>query len=503
MEYNAEFKKIGNMLMFHPDDVNFYWENGKVGLIKSDGSIFHPAEFNQIEVCEKYIYFLKDGLVTLYQPTHIRSWNLEYETKGYIYAYNGKLGWKDSKGEILIPAKYDEISRWGEDVYEVLSGDHWHYINGDLMEILTDFTQLEGDEDDEPPFDLYHPNNKVLTVQEYIGHKVNSDPNVINLDGTWVRLCRKTGREISEMLVNSEDECPMTEDNLRLFNNSFSYEYGVYLMHSKSEKGVCDCLRQACRMGAYNTSWYYLVKVWKAPGMEPSAGELRAIRYSIAKSRQLGRLEFALGHDCSLEPRETKMIIVTHYNERCFPPDIEFDWTDFLNEKSLDEITAYIPVLKKTIEETYLPEYIKEVWWDMLHDRINDINYDPNRSWEETERVIGFFKKDDTSYLRGVNWCVERFMDCDTSKTDPYIYINKLKWLLENDANVNFIERGETGLDLLNKKPDTFLNKSPVTESMIEECKQLMRQHGALTMKELIREESQNTDYQVELSRMN
>ena len=342
-----------------------------------------------------------------------------------------------------------------------------------------------------------------MTVQEYIGHKVNSDPNVINLDGTWVRLCRKTGREISEMLVNSEDECPMTEDNLRLFNNSFSYEYGVYLMHSKSEKGVCDCLRQACRMGAYNTSWYYLVKVWKAPGMEPSAGELRAIRYSIAKSRQLGRLEFALGHDCSLEPRETKMIIVTHYNERCFPPDIEFDWTDFLNEKSLDEITAYIPVLKKTIEETYLPEYIKEVWWDMLHDRINDINYDPNRSWEETERVIGFFKKDDTSYLRGVNWCVERFMDCDTSKTDPYFYINKLKWLLENGANVNFIERGETGLDLLNKKPDTFLNKSPVTESMIEECKQLMRQHGALTMKELIREESQNTDYQVELSRMN
>ena len=502
MEYHNEIDKIGKTLRFHPDEVSLYRENGKVGVRNTDGSIFYPAQFDQIELCEKYVYFLKDGYLTLYSPTSIRSCNIENEGRGYIYASDGKLGWKDHDGNILIPALYDEISRWGENVYEVLSGNHWHYVNSDLEEILTDFTQLDEDEDDEPPFDLYHPNNKVLTVQEYVGHEVDDDPNVVNIDGEWMRLTRKTGREIFEMLVNSEDEYPMADEDLRLFNNSFSYEYNVYLLSSKSEKGICDCLRQAYKMRANSNSWYYIVKVWKAPGEEPSAGELRAIRYSIGKSEQLGRLEFALGHDDSLEVGETKMLMVTHYNERCFPPSIEFNWTDFLNEQSLDTIKANIPELRKIVEDTYQPEYIKEVWWDMLHNRINDINYDANRSWEETERVCDYFKKDDTSYLRGVHWCVERFMDCNTSEKDPYFYINKLRWLLENGANVNFFKEGETGMDLLNKQPRTLLNDHPVGEKMIEDCKRVMRQYGGLTMKELLRVESENNDYRVELSRM-
>ena len=502
MGYNNEVSKIGKMLKSHPNEVNLYSENGKVGIKYTDGGIFYPAEFDQIEVCEKYVYFLKDGCLTLYSPTHIRSWNIENEKSGYIYANNGKLGWKDPKGNILIPTLYDDISRWGENVYEVLSGCHWHYVNGDLEEILTDFTLSEEDKEDEPPFDLYHPNNKILTIQEYVGHKVDDDPNVVNIDGIWMRLSRKTGKEVSEMLVNSEDEYPMTEEDLRLFNNSFSYEYNVYLLHSKSEKGVCDCLRQAYKMGAYNSSWYYIIKVWKAIGEEPLAGELRAIRYSLGKSQQLGRLEFALGHDNSLQSGETKILMVTYYNERCFPPAIEYNWTNFLNEQSLDTIKANIPELHRIVEKTYQPEHINEVWWDMLHDRINDINYDSNRSWEETKRVLDFFKKDDTSYIRGVNWCIECFMDCDISQNDPYFYINKLRWLLENGANVNFFREGVTGMDQLNRQPDTFLNDCPVTNSMINECKQLMRQHGALTLKELIHVESENDDYRLELSRM-
>ena len=501
-EYINEIKKIGMTLRFHPDEVSLYRENGKVGVCDTDGSIIYSAQFDQIEICEKYVYFLKGGYLTLYGPTSIRCWNIENEERGYIYANNGKLGWKDHDGSILIPPLYDEISRWGDNVYVVLSGDHWHYINNNMEEILTDFTRLEEDEEGKPPFGFSHLNNKILTVQEYVGHEVVEDRNVVYLDGVWMRLSRKTGREISEMLVNSEDEYPMTEDDLRLFNNSFSYEYNVYLLHSKSEKGICDCLRQAYKMRANSNSWYYLVKVWKAPGEEPSAGELRAIRYSIAKSEQLGRLEFALGHDDSLQAGETKMLMVTHYNERCFPPSIEFKWTNFLNKHSLDTIKANIPKLRKIVENKYRPEYIEEVWWDMLHDRINDINCHANRSWEETERVLDYFKNKDTTYLYGVHWCVERFMACDMSKTDPYFYINKLRWLLKNGANVNFIKVGETGMDLLNKQPKTLLNDFPVTESMINECKRLMRQYGAMTMKELVASESENNDYRIELSRM-
>ena len=260
--YIDQIKLIGKTLMSQNGEV--FIERGKAGVKDANGKVLVPAEYDQIEICSKYIYILRDGYLTLYSPHSIRSWNIENESRGYMYAENGKLGWKDPNGKILIPAEYNEISRWGDDVFEVQSGSHWHYINCNMEEILTDFEPM--DEEEVPPFDLYHPDNKILTVQEYVGHKIDSDPNVVNLDDVWVRLSRKTGREISEMLVNQEDEYPMKEDDLMMFNNSFSYEYNIYLMHSYTPKGVCDCLRQAYKMGAFNSSWYYLVKVWKASG---------------------------------------------------------------------------------------------------------------------------------------------------------------------------------------------------------------------------------------------
>lgn len=498
--YYADIKLIGNILSSNSGTL--FWEAGKVGLKDLKGNIIVPAEYDQIEKCRRYLYILKDNYLTLYCPGSIRSWNIKNDKSGYMYAEEGQLGWKDSDANILIPARYDEISRWGDDVFEVLSDGQWHYINCQLEEILTDFTPFDDDSEEEPPFDLYHPNNKVLTVREYVGREVKGDPNVVNINGAWVRISRKIGREISEMLVNMEDEYPMQDDDLRLFNNSFSYEYSVYLMHSNAENGVCDCMRQAYKMHAFEDSWYYLIKVWKAPKEKPLAKELRAIRYYTDNKERIGHLKFALGHDNSLDPGETMMLMVTHYNERCFPPKIEYDWTNFLCEQSLENIKAYLPELRSKVEETYLSKYIDEVWWDMLHDRINDISYSANRTWAETEKVLDYFKKYDTEYLYGVYWTVKHLMNCDTSKEDPYFYMNKLKWLLNYGAYVNTYIEGETGLDLLNKSPRVFLNNHPVDEITISECKKFMIQNGALTIKELKEREALNDDYSIELQRM-
>lgn len=59
MGYNNEIDKIGKMLRFHPDEVSLYREKGKVGVRNTDGSVFYPAQFDQIEVCEKYVYFFE------------------------------------------------------------------------------------------------------------------------------------------------------------------------------------------------------------------------------------------------------------------------------------------------------------------------------------------------------------------------------------------------------------------------------------------------------------
>lgn len=505
--YNdKEIKIIGEQMMFHSDDIFLFHENGKVGIKNLDGSMLVPAEYDQIEKCEKYIYILQDDYLFLFGERNIHGMNIHTHDNGYMFAKNGKLGWKDIDGNILIPALYDEIQRWGKDLYVVQTGKRWHYINGNMVDLLSssddEEESVEDDYNEFPPFNFSASNNKVLTIQEYVGHEVDGDDHVVTVDDEWERLSLKTGTEIAEMLVNPHDELPMTKDDLRLFNNSFSYEFNAYLMYSNKEKGICDCLRQAYKMRANGNSWYYIVKVWKAPGEEPLADELRALRYAIDRSRQLGELQFALGHDESLKSGETKMLMITHYNERCFPPSIEFEWTNFLNEQPLDVIKVYIPELRKRVESTYLQDYIDEVWWDMLHDRIDEIRFDTNRTWEETERVLDYLKENDTAYVNGVYWTVELFMDCDMTKTNPYFYIRKLEWLLKNGANVNVYKQGKTGLDLLNQPPRDFLNDKPVDERAITECKKVMLQYGALTMKELKKQESLNNDYMIELGRM-
>ena len=138
----------------------------------------------------------------------------------------------------------------------------------------------------------------------------------------------------------------------------------------------------------------------------------------------------------------------------------------------------------------------------MLHDRIDEIHFDTNRTWEETERVLDYLKENDTVYVNSVYWTVELFMDCDMTKTDPNFYIRKLEWLLKNGANVNVYKQGKTGLDLLNLPPRVFLNEKPVDERAITDCKKLMLQYGALTMNDLKKQESLNNDYRIELGRM-
>jgi hypothetical protein len=46
--YNEkEIKKIGEQMMFHPDEVVLFHENGKIGIKNLDDSILIPAKYDQ------------------------------------------------------------------------------------------------------------------------------------------------------------------------------------------------------------------------------------------------------------------------------------------------------------------------------------------------------------------------------------------------------------------------------------------------------------------------
>ena len=65
--YNdKEIMKIGEQMMFHPDEVVLFHENGKIGIKNLDDSILIPAKYDQIEKCEKYIYILQDDYLSIW-----------------------------------------------------------------------------------------------------------------------------------------------------------------------------------------------------------------------------------------------------------------------------------------------------------------------------------------------------------------------------------------------------------------------------------------------------
>lgn len=46
-----------------------FYENGLVGLIEDEGNILYPAKYEQIEICRDLIFMIKpDGISSMYQP---------------------------------------------------------------------------------------------------------------------------------------------------------------------------------------------------------------------------------------------------------------------------------------------------------------------------------------------------------------------------------------------------------------------------------------------------
>jgi hypothetical protein len=238
-------------------------------------------------------------------------------------------------------------------------------------------------------------------------------------------------------------------------------------------------------------------------GEEPTADELRQLRYFIESKDNIGKILFAFGHDAELKAGETRMLILTHYNEECFPPSFEFEWDEYLREKTLSEIEEQLVVLRKTVEEEIFPEYQEEVWRNQFSRQIVNMIYHEGRSWAETAKVLDFLKQYSDDYADGIYYTIENlfsYFELNKKEEDEFL-INKLQWLIGNGANVNYHRRNTTAIDLIldytSGKKDMKYNQEAVAR-----CQNLLIQNGAMSMKELMAEEAKNNDYRVELRRM-
>ena len=486
------------LMHYNPQDVQFT-ENGKIGWRTKEGEILIPAVYDQIEKCEESLYLRSGDNYEYYVGYGAESYHHDYN-EGSFFVENGKLGWRKGNKNV-ISAKYDYICSWGE-IFCVKQDGRCFYLNDKEEEVLTNIRHFDGETDEDFPFTPESNDKSILTTYEYVGHDVKEEPNVVKI-GTWVRINRMSHEEIMNLLVNPKDELPISEAELANYNSKFSYEYSVYFASSTSRKGIEECLKKIGCIGAYYSTWYYIVKVWKAVGEEPTADELRQLRYFIESKDNIGKILFAFGHDAELKAGETRMLILTHYNEECFPPSFEFEWDEYLREKTLSEIEEQLVVLRKTVEKEVYPEYQEEVWRNQFSRQIVNMIYNEGRSWAETAKVLDFLKRYSDDYADGIYYTIENlfsYFELNEKEEDEF-FLNKLQWLIDNGANVNYHRRNSTAIDLIldytSGKDDIKYNKETVAR-----CQNLLLQNGAMSMKELMAEEAKNNDYRVELERM-
>lgn len=483
-------------------------QNSLFGM-KYNGQEAIPCLFDQIERL-KHTHFARwDNFY----------WELSYNGGGTLrgnyndklgfFVENGKKGWREN-GEIIIPAQYDYVEHYEDsNFYEVEENDERFYMDVNLNRVLTYVRPMESGIY-KTPFPLHSHDENIIVLQEYVGQEVPEDKNVVLMDGVWQRLDLISRKELANLFINPDDECALTEQDLENLNDKFSYEYSAYSVVSNDADGVKSCLRKLQEMKLHSNTWYYVIKVWRTPGEHPSAEELRYLRYEIENNGLIGQLHFAVGHDPKLAKGETKMLAVTHFNDRC-PAWFEFDWNDSLNSSvTLEELQKVRKSIARKITKYVKPEFRSTISREVWNGSIASMRYVKKRKWKETKRIFQWLSRYDKSFINGVPSLVEDYIDTGWFDFKGTVgicefWLRKLKWMLKNGANVNRRYRGKTALDIILRGMARGIKtekEEKIMARLQQKCIDLLMQYGAKTIAQIREEESSNTDYKVELIRM-
>ena len=478
-------------------------ENGLYGLKDPDGSVTFPAENSFIGKCSEYIFFLEpDGnYVKISQGGEEESGYMNEENRPYVK--DGKVGFKVG-GEVIIPPIYDFIRKqFGYTVFYAIKDGREMYLDDTGREVLTRVRRFEGETEQCSPFWRFTDVFDYVTMMSYIGHPIADNPNVVNINKHWVELERYSKEEIMQMLINPSDDLALTSESLNKLCNDFSYDYSFYMATGNGYDGLADCLQQFKDMDVFCNSWYYVFKIWQAKDEYIPAGQLRQFESQLIKTCEksclLGIPLFAVGHDDKLAAGEVRVMLITYYNERCWPADFEFEWGDKCKKLSLPALMKEVPALKETVWNRIIDQYKEVVFNDQIRYCIWNLTYHEGIAWEETEAALDYFANmgSSTCCLRNFASKLAKCASERKSVDEILFFIDASIWVLNRDAETNYCLNRKSVLDNVssvdcNRFPTNVANK-------IDELRNMLLARGAKTYNQLITERRNNKDYYKEL----
>ena len=235
-------------------------ENGLWGLKSKDGKVLIAAKYDQLEICSDYVYAHYGNRHTIFYYNGATSDSIDWEDD-YRFYQDGKIGFLNKDGSIFLPAIYDEIDDWGEDcdVIYVRAGEEFHYYNREKKEILTKADFIPEDAYPLCPYSLGEDQNKEVVICVEPSVTQEGDDCCLAYS-QWVKLKRIPRKDIEE-IFSSATIVTMPSCALRRFYDKYTYIYSARYCKASGKHPIKDCIKTIESFDAYESSWEYLVKI--------------------------------------------------------------------------------------------------------------------------------------------------------------------------------------------------------------------------------------------------
>ena len=488
-------------------------QNGRCGLW-NDGQMVFPAVADQIEYVEggSGVFIRKDRWYALLRESGNDVLSSPYDPEDGFFYEHGLMGW-NRDGKAIIPARYDSVEKWdGMDVFRLEKDGAVSYVDSNMRPLFADIPPLEDGSCEEP---LPYPaddEDQVFVVPRFAFPEEDGDNIVLSDDGKRMLVTRLTRDQIRQCLIGGEGDLTLSEKDLELFDNDFSYEFSVYQARTRSAEPVEDLLRQFDELCAHNNSWHYLVGIRIPRGYVMPAGQIRFLRrcFESLPSRTLS-LKVSVIEDATLPAGEVTALRVTHYHERCWPAPFEFAWTNAFNKCTLEEIIEKEKELIRTIRGEVLPQYQVEAYKDQFISPFYNVRYYSRRRWRDSRKVLDWFLERNPEGVDNIHSFIKSIISPQYSRIGSMEYAFRvLRWALDGGGDPNRIRFGKTPLDRI----DEVLNNDWDEGSgdrvdhlerkigIVRKTRNLLVKHGAKTLSELRAAEEDPTELRTEEQRL-
>ncbi len=483
---------------------------------RRDGEVVFPPVAEQLEVVEggRGIFILKGERYALLHEVGRSVLSDVYDRKDGFFFSGGKQGWhKDGKD--VIPAVYDSVDKWwGLDVYRVEKDGKYSYVNSAMEPLFDGMPEVDGFEGAEEAFPYPTDGEHDLFVTTRFALPDERGCGIVLSDsGERIAVNRLSRDLIRERLTGGRGGLVLTRRDLSLFDDDFSYEFSAYEAVSRSGAPVEDLLGQFSRLGAHGNSWHYLIGIRIPEGCRLPAAQIRYLRhyFETLSSRTLS-LKVSVTEDPSVPVGEVQALMVTHYNERCFPAMFESDWIEDFNNCTLQEIIMKERKLKADIRKEVKKEYRDGVYRDQFVNPFYNVRYSPRRGWRESRRVLDWFLGRNPAGKDNINSFVETMERFYNETVGGLEYcLRVILWAISKGGDLNAISDGKTPLDRLEEtlavdwvKGNPFTSRSKIPHfgrkiSIVRKCRDILVLKGAKTMSQLRADELTETDVDAEI----